>query len=52
MAEGNRFKEGRPRVVVLLGPTGAGKSKLAIEWAEELGGEIISADSLQVYRYM
>jgi len=52
MAEGNRFKEGRPRIVVLLGPTGAGKSKLAIEWAEELGGEIISADSLQVYRYM
>jgi len=42
----------RPRVVILLGPTGAGKSKLAIEWAEELGGEIISADSMQVYRYM
>ena len=42
----------RPRVVVLLGPTGVGKSKLAIEWAEELGGEIISADSMQVYRYM
>jgi tRNA dimethylallyltransferase len=42
----------RPRVVVLLGPTGAGKSQWAIEWAEELGGEIISADSMQVYRYM
>jgi len=42
----------RPRVVILLGPTGAGKSKLAIEWAEESGGEIISADSMQVYRYM
>jgi tRNA dimethylallyltransferase len=42
----------RPRLVILLGPTGAGKSKLAIEWAEELGGEIISADSMQVYRYM
>jgi len=42
----------RPRVVVLLGPTGAGKSHWAIEWAEELGGEIISADSMQVYRYM
>ena len=41
-----------PRVVILLGPTGAGKSKLAIEWAGELGGEIISADSMQVYRYM
>src|SRR4030042_596099 len=42
----------RPRVVVLLGPTGVGKSKLAIEWAGELGGEIISADSMKVYRYM
>ena len=42
----------RPRVVILLGPTGIGKSKLAIEWAEEWGGEIISADSMQVYRYM
>jgi tRNA dimethylallyltransferase len=42
----------RPRVVILIGPTGVGKSTLAIEWAEELGGEIISADSMQVYRYM
>jgi tRNA dimethylallyltransferase len=42
----------QPRVVIVLGPTGVGKSKLAIEWAEELGGEIISADSMQVYRYM
>jgi len=42
----------RPRIVILLGPTGIGKSKLAIEWAEALGGEIISADSVQVYRYM
>jgi tRNA dimethylallyltransferase len=42
----------RPRVVILLGPTGVGKSKLVLEWAEELGGEIISADSMQVYRHM
>lgn len=42
----------RPRVVILLGPTGVGKSRLAIELAEELGGEIINADSMQVYRYM
>jgi tRNA dimethylallyltransferase len=42
----------RPRVVILVGPTGVGKSRWAIEWAEELGGEIISADSMQVYRYM
>jgi tRNA dimethylallyltransferase len=42
----------RPRVVVLLGPTGVGKSKLAIELAEEFWGEIINADSMQVYKYM
>ncbi len=42
----------RPRVVILVGPTGVGKSQFAIECAEELGGEIVSADSMQVYRYM
>ena len=42
----------RPRIIVLLGPTGVGKSKLAIELAEDFEGEIISADSMQVYRYM
>jgi tRNA dimethylallyltransferase len=42
----------RPRVVILLGPTGVGKSKLAIELAEAWGGEIVSADSMQVYRHM
>ena len=42
----------RPRLVILLGPTGAGKSRLAIEIAEAVGGEIITADSMQVYKYM
>ena len=42
----------RPRVVILVGPTGVGKSNLAIELAEAFGGEIVSADSMQVYRYM
>ena len=35
-------------IVVVLGSTGAGKSKLAIEIAEEFNGEIISSDSMQV----
>ncbi len=45
-------EQDRPRLVILLGPTGIGKSKLAIDWAEAIGGEIVSADSVQVYRYM
>ncbi|MBW1951578.1 MAG: tRNA (adenosine(37)-N6)-dimethylallyltransferase MiaA [Deltaproteobacteria bacterium] len=39
-------------VAVILGATGAGKTGLAIRLAQELGAEIISADSLQVYREM
>ena len=38
------------RIVVLTGPTGSGKSRLGIEIAERIGGEIVSADSVQVYR--
>lgn len=38
--------------LILLGPTAVGKSKIAVELAKELNGEIISADSMQVYRGM
>lgn len=41
-----------PRVLVVAGPTAAGKSELAVALAEELGGEIVGADSRQVYRFM
>ncbi len=41
---------GRPRIVCLVGPTAVGKSALAVELAERLGAEIVSADSRQVYR--
>jgi tRNA dimethylallyltransferase len=37
-------------VLVLLGPTAVGKSALALDLAAELGGEIVNADALQVYR--
>ncbi|XP_063703837.1 tRNA dimethylallyltransferase [Culicoides brevitarsis] len=37
-------------LVVILGSTGTGKTKLSIELAQRFGGEIISADSMQVYR--
>jgi|YelNatPaOPRAMG01_1025707.scaffolds.fasta_scaffold05261_9 tRNA dimethylallyltransferase len=42
----------RPRIVVIVGPTAVGKTELAVEWARELKGEIISADSMQVYKYL
>ncbi len=37
-------------LIAIVGPTGAGKSALALEVAREHGGEIVSCDSLQVYR--
>lgn len=37
-------------VIVILGPTGVGKTKLSIELAQKLNGEIINADSTQVYK--
>jgi tRNA dimethylallyltransferase len=40
----------KPKFVALLGPTGSGKSSLALELARRFKGEIISADSVQVYR--
>jgi tRNA dimethylallyltransferase len=40
------------KVIILLGPTGVGKTGAAILLAKKLGTEIISADSMQIYRYM
>ncbi|MBR4831244.1 MAG: tRNA (adenosine(37)-N6)-dimethylallyltransferase MiaA [Butyrivibrio sp.] len=42
----------KQKLIVLTGPTAVGKSKLSIELAKRIGGEIISADSMQVYKYM
>ncbi len=41
-----------PLLPAIVGPTATGKSDLAIAMARRIGGEIISADSMQVYRYM
>lgn len=40
----------RPKIIVILGPTSSGKSDLAVALAKKLGGEVISADSRQVYK--
>ena len=44
--------EAEPPVVILLGPTGSGKTALSLKLAERLGGEIVSCDSVAVYRGM
>ncbi|XP_030451505.1 tRNA dimethylallyltransferase 2 isoform X1 [Syzygium oleosum] len=40
----------KPKVVIIMGPTGSGKSRLAIDLAAHLPVEVVSADSMQVYR--
>jgi tRNA dimethylallyltransferase len=42
----------KPKVIVICGPTGIGKTSIGIRLAENAGGEIISADSMQIYRHM
>jgi len=42
----------KPRPIIIFGPTAGGKSELAVDLAEALEGEIIGADSMQVYRHM
>jgi tRNA dimethylallyltransferase len=42
----------RPKLVIFAGPTASGKTKIAVEMALDFCGEIVNADSMQVYRYM
>lgn len=44
-----RFYE-KPEIIVIVGPTASGKSDLAVRLAQKLNGEIVSADSRQVYK--
>ena len=44
--------EQKKPLIILTGPTAAGKTKLSIGLAKSIGGEIISADSMQVYKKM
>lgn len=40
------------RVVIIVGPTAVGKTEYAIKTAQKFNGEIVSADSMQIYKYM
>src|SRR5918995_5916623 len=44
--------DGPPPVIAVVGPTGSGKSDLAVSLALELDGEVVNADAMQFYRGM
>jgi len=44
--------EEKPKIVIICGPTGIGKTSVAIDIAGTVNGEIISADSMQIFRHM
>lgn len=46
----NQFK--KIPLIVIAGPTASGKTKLAVELAKKYNGEVVSADSMQIYKYM
>lgn len=48
----SNLKRKKKKVIVLAGPTGCGKSDLAMQLCEQIPGEIVSADSIQVYKGM
>ncbi|MGC1462011.1 MAG: tRNA (adenosine(37)-N6)-dimethylallyltransferase MiaA [Terracidiphilus sp.] len=49
---GGAFAAGEPLAVLVLGPTGSGKTALSLALGEQFGGEIVSCDSVAVYRGM
>ncbi len=42
----------RPKILIITGPTATGKTRLSVELAKSLSGEVVSADSMQIYRGM
>ena len=52
MVEYSKRGEYSGPAIVIVGPTGSGKTGVAIEIAKEVGGEVISADSRAIYKYM
>ena len=42
----------KPTVIVICGPTASGKTALGVELAKKINGEVVSADSMQIYKEM
>jgi tRNA dimethylallyltransferase len=45
-------KAEKPKIIIICGPTGVGKTAVAVVLAQHFHGQIIGADSMQVYKYM
>jgi tRNA dimethylallyltransferase len=45
-------ENGKPKLIVICGPTGVGKTSLSLSLAKAFNGSIVGADSMQIYRYM
>ena len=48
----NRMPKNKPKIIIVAGPTASGKTEIGIKLAERSRGEIVSADSVQIYRGM
>ena len=48
----NQMEAEKPKVIAVMGPTAVGKSGLVLQLAKDLAGEIVNADSMQIYRFM
>lgn len=48
--EGQASTSVRQQIIIITGPTAVGKTAAAVQLAQQLNGEIISADSVQIYR--
>ncbi len=46
------MQDNRPPLIIIAGPTAVGKTSISVEIAKKVDGEIISADSMQIYKYM
>ena len=49
---GTEISMSKGKVVAVVGPTASGKTALAISIAERFGGEVVSCDSMQIYKHM
>ena len=52
VTKGSQMQADKPKVIALMGPTAVGKTWLVSQLSKDLGGEIVNADSVQIYRFM